>query len=316
MTSDHTQGDPILLDGFALAGEAVLHPMISVTPFSARELATQASRASTGAMDAYLAARYPGKCITYTRNGRTAIRQALDALQLRRSDIVTILTTTGNSYVSGCVTAAIENVCGWSRALERRTRAILVIHEFGYPYENLEELQDYGLPIIEDSSYAFASQNTQHSAGKVGEYVVLSFPKYFAIPFGGALVHSHSSSPGPELPREAREFLNSALDVHVGAIGDVARRRHANFDALSALLRPTGCAPRFPSVPGHVPGVFLCRVPEGVDLPRLKAQMYQLGVECSVFYGERAFFLPVHQCLSYAELRYIAAAFTYSLTAS
>ena len=35
-----------------------------------------------------------------------------------------------------------------------------------------------------------------------------------------------------------------------------------------------------------------------IDLPELKKYYWAHGVQCSVFYGEDAFFIPVHQALT------------------
>jgi hypothetical protein len=48
-----------------------------------------------------------------------------------------------------------------------------------------------------------------------------------------------------------------------------------------------------------VPGVFMFRTNEQkIDLPKLKKYYYSHGVQCSVFYGERAFYIPVNQSLN------------------
>jgi hypothetical protein len=45
-------------------------------------------------------------------------------------------------------------------------------------------------------------------------------------------------------------------------------------------------------------------VQSGVDLGALKAFMWSHGVESSVFYGEQAFFVPVHSRLGSDDLDY------------
>jgi hypothetical protein len=41
----------------------------------------------------------------------------------------------------------------------------------------------------------------------------------------------------------------------------------------------------------------------------MKEHGWRHGIECSVFYGEDAFFIPVHQRLEAADLDYFAAVF-------
>ena len=48
------------------------------------------------------------------------------------------------------------------------------------------------------------------------------------------------------------------------------------------------------------------QTPAGVDLPALKTFVQEQGIESSVFYGEQAFFVPVHERLAPADLEYFA----------
>ncbi len=44
-------------------------------------------------------------------------------------DVVTILTTSGNFYISSCVTAEIEKFCKWDREITDQTKVIFVNHK-------------------------------------------------------------------------------------------------------------------------------------------------------------------------------------------
>jgi hypothetical protein len=52
---------------------------------------------------------------------------------------------------------------------------------------------------------------------------------------------------------------------------------------------------------------------ENVDLPKLKEFLYNQGIQCSVFYGENAFYLPVHQNLKMHDLLYFKETVKYFL---
>ena len=71
-----------------------------------------------------------------------------------------------------------------------------------------------------------------------------------------------------------------------------------------------GCTPRLALEGRTVPGVYLCMAPAGFELPALRTWLWELGIQCSVFYGEQAFFVPVHQGLEREDLDYIARAIT------
>ena len=54
-----------------------------------------------------------------------------------------------------------------------------------------------------------------------------------------------------------------------------------------------------------MPGVCLFSVPGKKDLIAMKDYLWARGIQCSVFYGEQAFFVPVHNFLEKEDLAYI-----------
>lgn len=245
--------------------------------------------------------------VSLHRKARYAITAALEDLQLQKDDVVTILTTSGNFYVSGCVTKAIEQVCRWNREVCDDTKAILVIHEFGYPYKGLSELKKYGLPIIEDCAYAFFT--TDNEIGQVGDYVIYSTTKAFNMQLGGVLF-SRSNVANGTTDAEA-DYILLHLSCGLKKSQSIIEKRLHNYDYLCKELAPLGIAPFFDLEEGVVPGAFLFRWREDIDYPALKEFMQRNGVECSVFYTEKAFYMPLHQNLSENELDYMIGLLNY-----
>jgi perosamine synthetase len=149
------------------------------------EMARSTDRAPDIDWPRYLGA---GNYFTLTLNGREAISLAIADLGVAADDEILIVTTSGSSYVSGCVTQMISRYCRWSRHRSERTRAIFVIHEFGFPARLDDDLLESGLPIIEDCAYALGSQNEYGTVGRRGEYVIYSFAKAFPMAYGGLLI--------------------------------------------------------------------------------------------------------------------------------
>lgn len=241
------------------------------------------------------------KCISLHKKARYAITTALEDLLLQKDDVVTILTTSGNYYVSGCVTKAIESVCRWNREMTNETKAILVIHEFGYPYTGLSELNEFGLPIIEDCAYAFFSKNEE--IGTVGDYVIYSLPKAFNMQIGGVMISRNKIE--DRVSQEERAYILSHLSAEWKDRETIISKRIENHNYLALALAQLGIQPFFKLADGVVPGVFMFRWREDVDYPALKEFMQRNGVESSVFYGRSAYFIPVHQNLRRNELDYM-----------
>ncbi len=77
------------------------------------------------------------------------------------------------------------------RRLTPRTRAILVVHYFGWPQDLtqlLELCRDRGLYLIEDCAHGLFSASDSGWLGTQGDAAVYSFAKTLAIPHGGAAV--------------------------------------------------------------------------------------------------------------------------------
>jgi hypothetical protein len=255
-------------------------------------------------IDDYFQERFSGKRFVYCENGRQALNLALKHLGMRAEDCVTILTTTSNFYISSCVTREIEQFCRWSRQLTHDTRAVLVNHEFGFGYEKLRELQRLNLPIIEDAAHSFASDNTERSISQVGEFTVYSFPKFFPIQVGGLLAFQDRFDVAEPVDPETKRYLQKVLSHYLRELDNTKEKRCWNYQYLAERFETLGFVPRFSLAEYSVPGVFMFRADGRVDLSALKSFLWNQGLECSVFYGEDAFFIPVNQRLEKDDLDY------------
>lgn len=240
-------------------------------------------------------------CISLHKKARYAITVALEDLHLQKDDVVTILTTSGNFYVSGCVTKAIEAVCRWNREVTNETKVILVIHEFGYPYKGLSDLKKYGLPIIEDCAYAFFTKDEE--IGTIGDYVIYSLPKAFNMQMGGVMISRNKVD--DRVSQVERAYILSHLSAEWKDREAIIHQRIENHNYLASALASIGIQPFFKMEAGVVPGVFMFRWCDDMDYPALKEYMQRNGVESSVFYGKHAYFIPVHHHLSKNELDYM-----------
>lgn len=241
----------------------------------------------------------------FTEGGRYAIREALKRLGLQKDDVVSILTTSGNFYISSCVTRTIEEFCKWSREITEQTKVIFVNHEFGYPYENVKELRRYGLPIIEDCAYDFFSASQDGMIGKEGDFAIYSLPKAFEVDFGGILVANDPSMDiGGLVSEETEDYLFSMIADGIDAMEKIKTSRLDHYAFFREELAPLGIEPFFEMREGIVPGVFMFRWGDDIDYPALKVYMQDNGVESSVFYGKPAFFMPVHHKLSGQDMSY------------
>lgn len=294
-------------EGFVLEPYYELVPDYKISPFNTNSVALNKSLRNSNKIYRYLNDRFGIDNWVLSSNGREAIFLALSDLELSKSDYITIFTTSGNSYISSCVTNEIEKFCNWSRKIEKNTKAILVNHEFGFPFKYLKELKKHNLPIIEDCAYSFLSSDVKNDVGMIGDYAIYSFPKIFPIQFGGLLVSKRSISNGG-LNKPSKEYLVKVLSYYIKKSKEIIENRITNYFYLSALFEKIGLTPFFQLQEGITPGVFMFNAKHlSGKLPELKQILYKHGIQCSVFYGKDAFFIPCHQNLKKSDLDYFFA---------
>lgn len=282
-------------------------PSYRIGPFQTRDLSINHSLPNSNLIDDYFTKRFGGKDYHYTLNGRTAINLALSHYNLKPTDSVAILTTTENFYISGCVTKEIENFCKWSRKIEADTKLIFVNHEFGYPYKDLHKLKDHNIPIIEDCAHSFFSKDKNNEIGTIGDFVIYSFPKMFPLQVGGLLKSNlpERLETSYRIDDELLVHIRSVLSTYINSKDDIIEKRIYNYKFLRSKIESLGFSERFELEEGVVPGVFMFSTKgQEIDLPELKKYFWAHGIHCSVFYGEEAFYIPVHQGLKKQDLEY------------
>lgn len=242
----------------------------------------------------------------YTERGRSAIHQALSCFSIKSDDVVTILTTSGNYYISSCVTNEIERFCRWSRNIESNTRIIFINHEFGYPFKHPESLLKYKLPIIEDCAYGFFTEDPDDAMGKIGDFVIYSLSKAFSVKYGGILKCNNERF---RIKNTISSIQASELETHLSFqikdIEGIKAARLRNYNLFFSNLTPLGIEPFFKLVDGVIPGVILFKWRNNINYAALKTYMQEYGVESTVFYGKPAFYLPIHQNLDEGDINTI-----------
>ena len=292
---------------FVLNPDPYLLPCYRISPFQTKDMHHNNALAQSDLIDDYFGDRFPQREYGYVADGRKAINIALQQYQLQKNDVVTIFTSSGNFYISSCVTKEIEKFCLWSRQIEPATKLLFVNHEFGYPYKKINELKKYNLPIIEDCCHSFFSTDKENTIGNTGDFAIYSFPKMFPIQVGGLLVakNKFSNSNDQNIDPAKLRYVKNVLSHYILQKDAIIAKRIENYIYLENRLNKTYLDQRFKLSTGVVPGVFMFRVKsKSIHLPELKNHLYAHGIQCSVFYGEHCFFIPVHQNLVKPDLDY------------
>ena len=281
-------------------------PSYRIGPFRTIDIDFNHKLEIDNSIDNYFKERFQERNFYYTINGRSAINKALAFYKLQKNDIVTIFTTTGNFYISSCVTKEIEKFCKWSRKIEKNTKIIFVNHEFGYPYLEPDSLLAYNLPIIEDCANTFFSTDKNNTIDKFGDFVIYSFPKMFPIQIGGLLVSKTSFTVNDtSIDPTLSQYIKNVLSYYIKLKDSIIEKRLQNYIKIRKNLLSLGLEERFTLEEGIIPGVFMFRKGKvNVDLSKLKEHLWAHGIHCSVFYGEESFYIPSHQSLNDSDIEY------------
>lgn len=283
-------------------------PKIDLSPFDNASLSSKFDVSANA--DEELKKRFSGRPFTYFPAGKYALYAILKHLNLAREDEVFISTTTGSPYISSCVTTAIEAVCNWNRQLSDKTKAILVIHEFGFINPEVKQLKELvkqkNIILIEDCAYAWKSGQ----AGQFGDYVIYSLPKFFPMQYGGLLL-------GVELSDELmwsffrcldvgkREIIRKQLPFYLKDEDIICRQRIENYQYLENLFKEEGYETLFSLSAEETPAVFILKLSRPGLANKISSRCDYFGIECGIFHHNDAVFLPCHQNLSQPHLDYI-----------
>jgi hypothetical protein len=291
---------------FIINPDSFLLPAYRISPFTTNHIAINNALSNDDFAISYFDEKFGKGNWNYTYNGREAIELALEYYKLDKNDLVTILTTSQNLYISSCVTKSIEKFCCWNRELTSETKVILVNHEFGFPYPEMDKLVASGLPIIEDCCTTFFSQDSKENVGKYGDFAVYSFPKFFPIQIGGLLVSNlEEKCFSAHLEGNQKQYIQNVVSHNLKNEFNLLKKRRQNLDYLSAKLSKLGFTTRFPTSQNSVPSVLLLNNNSVIhDLNEFKIFLNQNGIQNSIFYGEDAFFIPCHQNLETADMDY------------
>lgn len=295
--------------GFILFPDEYNMPVYRISPFKTKDVSKNYAVAQRNLHDPTLIETQLNRAQTsfhYTINGREGIYIALNSYGLQKSDLVTILTTSQNFYISSCVTKEIEKFCKWNREVTNETKIIFVNHEFGTVHPEMEKLAATGIPIIEDCCTTFFSQDERNMVGKYGDFAVYSFPKFFPIQIGGLLVNNKNKQIlNSAIDKESKLYIQKVLTYHLNNKSKLLEKRNSIFTYALELYKKLGFTNFFSINPNQVPSVMMLKN-NGIikDLPALKTHLWNHGIQSSVFYGEDAFFIPSHQNLKKVDIMY------------
>jgi dTDP-4-amino-4,6-dideoxygalactose transaminase len=284
-------------------------PKISISPFSNRSISPPINKEKEAKCLIGRKLKFSGS-ITYTESGKQAIAEALASLNLMPNDIISIVTTSKNSYVSKCVTDSIKEYCNYEVNPKKLNSTVYLIHEFGsyFDPEFIQQLTREKHTVINDYAYTLLTILDDPSKFHPGDFSILSFPKHFPINYGGALLSSRIEKPKSLIPILARNQLLEIIqnETKKRVLRKNIRNRKKNYWMILKQLNPEYFKKFEIGNDDYVPSVLMFRITKEIDFIEMRAYMNRQGIESSAFFGLPVYFVPIHQNLSRSEMRYIS----------
>lgn len=233
--------------------------------------------------------------------------------KIKPDDEVCIRTTTESPYISSCVTSAIEETCRWGREINESTKAIFVIHEFGFPHPQVAELKKKAVqlkvPLVEDCAYSLGSGDS----GQYGDFVIYSLSKTFPVQFGGVLVgrkfdYDYIWQNFGCADKNKEEVSLAAPAKYLPEFGKIKEARRRNYEYYGDVFGKEKAFFGEQFSESVSPGVFMLKMADEEEMQETSEFVRQFGVECGNYWKNSAIFLPAHQNLTEPQLEYIAGA--------
>ncbi len=294
-----------------------LQPTILLTPFDTACIGVEPRTDGEAFSRSMLDKKAAGKPWTFFPRAMYGIfalvKDLAEADGWKKDDEVFITTTIDGHYVSSCVTSAIEQTMKWSRELGPKTKAIFLIHEFGFKHPKLKEMRaeanKRGIPLIEDCAYGWGTDG----CGVTGDYVIYSFTKEFPVQHGGIVVgkgYSHkelwdrfgASDSGKE--SYCLRMLSPWIDEESQSRSRSKRQANAAwYESLFGKDRTF-----FPCDGGTDPGAYVLKIGGEEEMKIASEFVRRFGIECGNYWRAGAIMLPVHQRMERGHLDYVAGA--------
>jgi hypothetical protein len=296
-------------EGYSVTPDAFYTPKISISPYNLKVELGKMKKIDQEFYSSNVIFTKLGSNIKLSKSGKDAIVRIFNESQLINANLIAIVTESGNTYVSRCVTNTLNKVLSKTITTIEQAEVIYVIHEFGriLSTEKMEKIRKLNKIILNDFAYSFSSLYLSNRDDFQNEINFTSFPKAFPVSNGGvySIPNSLKITGKDSNQKEINIFADPNLFTNK-YLQETSIKRKDNLLKIIKKLQKID-AKDFWIDDNYVPGVAMLTFSSSIQLENLKLQLNRVGIESSVFYGENAFFVPVHQNLTELEIDYITS---------
>jgi hypothetical protein len=296
-------------EGYSVNPDTFYTPKISISPYNLKVELEKIKKIDQEFYSSNVIFKTLGSNIKLSKSGKDAIVRIFNESELISANLIAIVTESGNTYVSRCVTDTLNEVLQKKITTIEKAEVIYIIHEFGriLSIEKMDKLRKLNKIILNDFAYSFSSLYLSSREDFYNEINFTSFPKAFPVSSGGIYSIPNSLKVTKKISNQAEINIFADPELFTNEYLQVtSRKRKENLRNIINKLEKIGVKD-FWGDENYVPGVAMLTLSNKIDLENLKLQLNRVGIESSVFYGENAFFIPVHQNLTELEIDYITS---------
>lgn len=295
-------------------------PMISLSPFSVQNLRLGVKKNN---LDTTIVEKYFGNKYTIFPRAIYGLGALFQYLSIAKKDNVAIFKTfPDNTYLARTVQTQIERFAkiSWGK-ITKRTKIILVIHEFGYPCSEVIQLKkirnEKGIVLVEDCAWGIESTiSGGQRIGDFGDYVIYSLPKILPLQYGGLvkglqLTEDEMWGKYKVLDYYKTQIILEGLSEELLYVQKSNSQKVRNFRLLQEYFQRDGYHPvvKLTGKEGISPAGFLLQLHSKQQMNALYKRYLDFGIETARYYHKNALLLPIHQNLSKQMVDYIYAVF-------
>ncbi|HSX06272.1 MAG TPA: DegT/DnrJ/EryC1/StrS family aminotransferase [Candidatus Saccharimonadia bacterium] len=292
-------------------------PSITLNPFRGSDIVTYKEDVGTESLARL--SEYFGKQFTVLPGVSYALRALLQHLALPGGSNVALYKTFSEAPVLAEITATIDMFATIQSKVDDDTKAVVVVHQYGYPYEKLDDLRrectGKGIPLIEVCP-AISDGKGIGRPGTVSDYAIFSLPQILPMQYGaiikGLVISDEENWENYKLlDYFKRQIIATALVGQLQRLDEAKGARHHNWQYIADLFRRDGFEVVDTLSEVIYPWVLRVRMS---DAKAARDRYEQFGVETEA--TDDILCVPIHQNLSIGELDYIYGVFRGKLNLS
>jgi hypothetical protein len=255
-----------------------------------------------------------GADFTYMPNAEFAVLSGLKALGVKQNDTVLILSSMPESTPAPPILNALDGYCNWTYNQQEDTKATIVNHRFGFPYQQTDDLEKLRKPILEISLDCLDLKFDNQKVGTLGDLSVFDFTRIFPMQFGAILVGEHFDDKHIWdnfgcLDVDKRNQTREQLGVFWDQQPEIHRHRIDLWEEYLKLFYQVGLEPISQPDENTIPSAFVFRTLPQYPPEAIRERLLSFGITVEIDREIGWVALPCHQNISPEHRDYIFGAY-------